>query len=500
MDRLACVDIPAFSLQLLLRERPEWRGFPAAVVSEDSPRGALLQLNEAARDRGLLPGLHYAAALSLCPELRAGELTGAAASRGTAAAAGLLGGFSPSVEPGPPGSGVFWLDPTGLGRLHRSPAAWARALLAALLEAGFHGNVAVGFTRFGTFALARAEGGVRVLAGPEQERRAVLPVPLARLDLPGAARDGLRRLGVDTVGRLLRLPAAGLLERFGPEVHRLHREARGDCFSPLAPLRPAEPVIETAEIEPPDDDALRLTFLIKRLLGPLLRRVAARHAALAGLEIDLGTRGGGRIVERVRPAEPTLDGGRILELARLRLERLALEGGVTGIALQALTAAASPTQLELFAAGRDRHREAGDRALARLRAEFGEDAVVRARLAEGHLPEARFRLERLERLPPCPAAPAAPPGPRPVRTVVRRIRAAPLPLAGRPVCGPTGVFLGGLGREPVVRMRGSYLISGGWWRREVEREYHFAETKSGRLLWLYLDRRRRRWFLQGSVE
>ncbi|HUT76427.1 MAG TPA: DNA polymerase Y family protein, partial [Polyangia bacterium] len=369
MDRLACIDIPAFSLQLLLRGQPDWRGFPAAVVSEDSPRGELSQPNEAARRWGLLPGMRYAAALSLCPELRAGEITAAAAARGTEEAARLLGGFSPSVEPGAAGSGVFWLDPTGLGRLHRSPAAWARALVEALAEAGFGCSVAVGFTRFGTFALARSGGGVLVFADPERERRAVLPILLARFDLPFAAQGGLLRLGVATVGQLLRLPAVGLLERFGSEAHRLHREAAGDCWAPLAPLRPTEPVVERAQLEPPDGDATRLTFLVKRLLAPLLARVAARHEALRELEIGLCLDRGGRLAELVRPVEPTLDKRRILELARLRIESLRLLNDVGEVVLTARTAPASPAQLELFAAGRDRHREAGDRALARLRAE-----------------------------------------------------------------------------------------------------------------------------------
>jgi protein ImuB len=34
----------------------------------------------------------------------------------------------------------------------------------------------------------------------------------------------------------------------------------------------------------------------------------------------------------------------------------------------------------------------------------------------------------------------------------------------------------------------------------VHREYHFAEMKRGECLWIYYDRRRRRWFVQGQVE
>ena len=87
-----------------------------------------------------------------------------------------------------------------------------------------------------------------------------------------------------------------------------------------------------------------------------------------------------------------------------------------------------------------------------------------------------------------------------MRTLVRRIHARPIPLVTRPVRGPGGVHLRGMGGEPVIKVTGPYITSGGWWSREVHREYHFAETKDGQILWVYFDRRRRRWFVHGSVE
>src|SRR5688572_6554628 len=71
---LACVDLPAFPLQLLLRRHPEWITLPAAVVAEDKPQGLILWVNEKARHFGVLPGLRYAAAFSLAKGLRAGEV------------------------------------------------------------------------------------------------------------------------------------------------------------------------------------------------------------------------------------------------------------------------------------------------------------------------------------------------------------------------------------------------------------------------------------------
>lgn len=45
-----------------------------------------------------------------------------------------------------------------------------------------------------------------------------------------------------------------------------------------------------------------------------------------------------------------------------------------------------------------------------------------------------------------------------------------------------------------------YILSGGWWHdREVHREYHFVHAR-GEILWIYYDRPRGRWRLQGKVE
>jgi protein ImuB len=84
--------------------------------------------------------------------------------------------------------------------------------------------------------------------------------------------------------------------------------------------------------------------------------------------------------------------------------------------------------------------------------------------------------------------------------LVRRIYARPVPLPSRPRQEPDGWMLRNLEQGPVVRVHGPYVISGGWWNRAVQREYHFAETQKGELLWVYYDRNRRRWFLQGRVE
>src|SRR4029077_20619807 len=216
---------------------------------------------------------------------------------------------------------------------------------------------------------------------------------------------------------------------------------------------------------------------------------------------------------------PTLDPGQILDLARLRLESMQFAAGVIEIELEAESCGATVEQICLFerlvlspsamlrinsVEGPARDLDAANRALARLRAEFGDDAVVQAKLKNGHLPEARFSWEPLTpvelprkdltRLNGLNARPTA-------KMLVRRVAAKPILLPGEP--RPThedGWLLVGAKYGSINNPPGPYILSGGWWTREIHREYYFAETRRGDLLWLYYDRRRRRWFLQGWIE
>jgi len=87
------------------------------------------------------------------------------------------------------------------------------------------------------------------------------------------------------------------------------------------------------------------------------------------------------------------------------------------------------------------------------------------------------------------------------RVLVRRITAKPVLLPGGPYhTHEDGWLILGPKYGTVDRLTGPYVFSGGWWRKEIQREYYYAETRRGDILWLYYDRLRRRWFLQGSIE
>jgi protein ImuB len=240
------------------------------------------------------------------------------------------------------------------------------------------------------------------------------------------------------------------------------------------------------------------------LVDRLLDRLAARGRALTGLHVELTLRQNVGHTELradcIKPASPTLDGRMLLKLVHLRLTGMPPGVPVHAARVWADDVAATREQLAMFASKPRRDLRAANEALARVRAELGDDAVVRAVLREGHLPEASFGWERLGKVV------AAAPRPVRVKPLVRRLFGKPqlLPPQARQV-RDDGWLLSGLEAGAVVRILGPYVVSGGWWQGSsaglgLHREYHFAELRRGDCLWVYYDRNRRRWFCQGAVE
>jgi protein ImuB len=180
----------------------------------------------------------------------------------------------------------------------------------------------------------------------------------------------------------------------------------------------------------------------------------------------------------VRPAEATEDLVLLLDLVRLRMEGLDLRPGVTDVAMKAAGERTVTEQLHLFAEAPRRDRRAADRALARVRAELGDEAVCQVCLQPGHLPERRFELVPLQAI----GMPESSEEPVPA-VAVRRFFPQPRRITGPPEAS---------------RHVGPHVLCGGWWVREVHRDYHLVETADDRLLWIFYDHHRRRWYVHGE--
>ncbi|MGB0582065.1 MAG: Y-family DNA polymerase [Limisphaerales bacterium] len=481
-------------LQVLLRTHPDWLHLPAAVVDRDKPSGTLLWVNERARAHRILTGMRYAAGLGLSHELRAGVVTDGEIALQVARLTRRLARFSPDVEPADQEPGVFWIDVSALRHLYPSLQEWARLVRTDLQAAGFHSVVSVGFTRYGTYAASMSGARELVFRNVKEEEARVKTVTLDRLGLEQKLRDKLLKLGIRTSGDFMKLPADGIRKRFGIAAQELHRQANGEGWQPIKPAALSEPVIRKTILDYTETNAERLGTLIAPLLQSMLGDLSERHEALRQFRFKLTLDDKTHLDETLLPAAPTLDARQILNLIQLRLNSLVLTAGVIELRMHATGVPATERQLTLFRETPRRDLQAAERAFARIRAELGNDAVMHARLHEGHMPEAQYLWEPMKEF-----LPAQPDETKP-RQLIRRLYKKRIPLPPRSRHEPDGWLIADLADGPAEETLGPYVISGGWWTREVTRSYYYVRVKSGRWLWVYNDHKRQRWFLQGELE
>jgi protein ImuB len=379
--------------------------------------------------------------------------------------------------------------------LFSSLDAWASAIGKELQAECFTASIVVGFTRFGSYAVARAVRGVTVLRDRDEEETKARGVSLSRLDIPPDTQVALLKLGVRTVANLLRLPAKELSKRFGTKIFDLHRLATGDLFAPLNPETAEEPLLRSMELPSPETSSERLVFFVKQLVDDLLKEIYQKSQALTRLHLILELDDQSKRKESLRPDEATLNGPLLLRLVRLRLETLHLDSGPIFLTIEAEAVHRAQEQLSLIVEKPKRDPRIRSLAFSRLRATLGEAAIVRAELTNGHLPSARFQWTPLETLPKGDAS-----FKDGTRSLVRRIYEKPLALPHRSRHKPDQWMLRGLEFGLARDFLGPYILSGGWWRRTVQREYYFVKMQQGDVFWIFYDRVRRRWFLEGSVE
>lgn len=488
--RLACVHLPALPLQLALRAHPDWRDDPVVVVEHERPEAKVLWANRAARIARIDRGQPFRAAEALVPRLHAAVVGPAELAAARQMLFELLLSFSPAIEPADE-PGHFVIDASGLHELFTGLEAWACALHDALVAQGFVAGVVVGFHRFATAAIARARTGWLSLQHEEHEQQLAATVPCACLPLPSALRQQLQALSVHTLGEFLALPASGLGRRLGPAAQQLRTQALA-ASAPVAAAVPLPPVRFHCDFELAEADLERFLLVLAQGLESALQQLALRRQAATALSLWLRLERAPERQERLAAAAPTTDSSQLLELVRLRLQAQPLAGPLAAVIAEVEGAAVPRAQLALFAEVQRRDRAAADRALARLAAAFGERAVVRAQLVAAHLPERSFVFEPLRAL----VAPK--PSPLPAAAVlVRSLQQPPQALGNLPVHEPE-TWLGEYGA--VRTAHGPFRLRHGWWQELIERDYFFVETDRGALLWVFHDRRARRWYLHARVE
>lgn len=488
MVRLACISVPRVDLQVLALRHPDWKQLPAAVVTEEKPLGRITAVNRAAQNAGVQPGMRYASALSVCPQLRAGVVQREEQEALRDRLVEVLRQFTPEVEPGVADAALFWANATGLERLYPTLAKWAGALETAVKREGLVCSVAVGFSRFGTYAAAKSRRTITIFESEDQEQAAAFRAPVGVLPLEHEVLLRFHQLGILTIRDFTRFSPGALRRRFGKEVEHLQLFARGEQSLPLQPATGRASALREMRLLYPEASADALLHHVRTMVDALVAQAWSKQEGVAEIVVSLcPEQWPGRteecVEESLRSARPTCDTGVWERLLALRFENLTLPGPVIRMSVEARTVGSSREQEDLFAAAPRRDPRRALAAVADVCAELGNDAVQVAELADAHLPEQQFHWRRVERF--AAPRPRETDGPTPL---VRRMLHHPVPFTEMPV------------EHNNPRLAGPYLLSGGWWQSEYRREYYYLEDRSGRLLWIYYDAPQKKWLVQGVVE
>jgi len=348
------------------------------------------------------------------------------------------------------------LEVEGSLRLFGSAGQLIGLLRSGLAGIGFEARLATGPTPRAALWLARCDG------------ETLEALPIGAIAPAPETLALLHRIGVGTLGELMRLPRAGLAPRFGQGVLDELDRALGKVPEARSFFTLPERFSAQLELPAPVAQAENLLFAAQRLLRLLEGFLAARQAGVRDFTLSLLHRDAQATRIAIGFAAPRRDAEHGLRLLRERLAGLALVGPAEGLRLQA----GEPAPLAGATRGlfRDVRSETEDwqRLLERLQARFGGSLV------HGLAPRADHRPERAWRAAGEGGA-AVSANPRPLWLL-----ASPRPLE-------EGGF---------TLLAGPERIESGWWDGEdAARDYFIARTQGGSLSWIY--RTPEGWFLHG---
>jgi protein ImuB len=287
----ACIFIPDFPAQAIIRLDPELRICPLAVLTGRAPLEKVIALNEYARELGVDIGVSKSQ-LEAWENLVFRSRSEAQESSAQAALLDCAQSFSPEVEDTAPG--IALLNLAGLTSVLGPIQKIAHDMAERVLQMGLEAHIAVASNPDAALLAARGFPGVTLISrGHESERLGDLPVDVLLESFSCDAEQSVRwvetfdRWGIRKVRALAALPEVPLIERLGQQGLRLQKLARGEASRDLHLFEPRLIFAESLDLEYPVVLLEPLAFLLNRMLEQICARLSARALALQELRLEL---------------------------------------------------------------------------------------------------------------------------------------------------------------------------------------------------------------------
>jgi protein ImuB len=386
---------------------------------------------------------------------------------------------------------------------------------------------------------------------PGAQLQSLAGLPAAALRLDATVLTQLRDVGIETIGRVARLPRKSLASRFAPQVSQRLAEFTGERPEPLVVPCSGELPTASQTFDFPlllrDTTLDDLVAVTERLLQECVAPLAAHGKGVMSLQVRLERSQSAEFREACTPAiidigvfQPSSSAKHLVELVRLRMARMRMPREIEGITVEVVSAgAAECRQRTLFGEAAETSAAQVGMLLDRLSGRLGRGAVFEPRpmadaqpehawaavppTASRSKPELKSRSKRshhdgphASRMTSSPTSMAAPQR-RPIWLLPQPVRLETVSLVPEgafetrsPESMPPARFRlasqSSSQMHEVVKAHGPERIETAWWRGPtVRRDYYVIETASGARYWIF--RRLRgasggrpgsEWFLHGT--
>jgi protein ImuB len=326
----------------------------------------------------------------------------------------------------------------------------------------------------------------------------LIPLPLAALRWEQETLERLARMGVRTIGQVLRLPRAGFARRFGTDSLAVLDRLSGRSADLRERFHARERFRRRRELSYELENQTAILGALAPLLAELGKFLESRQCGVMKLECLLRHRHAEPTSCVLRLAAPVADVDRLTELLGERLSALTLPEPVRSCELRSSSLVrrvfSSNSVWQPGEYGGGAGTEATD-LIERLRARLGPEAVYGLQVLPGHRPENAWGVRE-----PSASNATVPLGDGQHSRHGDALRSFRRPMWLLPEPRRLSERDGLPRRRGPLRLLGEpERIETGWWDGgDIARDYYTATDLRGVRLWIFRERTApHRWFLHG---
>ncbi len=514
-ERIACVLIEEFSLEMFYQKELSPAEQPLALTEEDRKSAPIVAMNQAATEHGVLINSTVPQAHAVCSDLIVKVRNTEKETRESQRLLKALQTIGPFAEKGADSTGgalILFMEVNGLMRLHQSETVIAKKVVALVESLGYPVKVSVADNKFiAKIAAETSDDNCFTIVSKDAGGAFIESLDIERLALSSDTLETLRDLGLKTIGRLAEFPANEIAQRFGAEGATLSHLSRGRDPQQLLRVHPKEDLSNEMHLIYRIYNTAAIIYHVQQLLQPLLTCLGQQGYGCSRVRLKLSLENHSEEKLTLSVEKPTLSIRKLSRQLRSQLERLKLPAAVTDliVTIPRRTITPLPSRQLSF----DHHRQQVGSIDNNIT--LKDHKFYTVSLNPTLLPEQNFHFSPLDTRRRTKGTNMHDTGtlfsdrfshPATVAYCYHNIgglRLFPLPIETNITTfdgTPVSIEHHRGDRQQIDRRYGPWELSGGWWHGGFDRLYYELHTTDNRRYLFFFDRLRSRWFLHGVFD